>query len=442
MELFERSEPSARTPTGAPLAVRMAPRTLDELVGQDHLFAPGTVFRTLIDRDAFVSAILFGPPGTGKTAAARIIAARTGARVVRANATLVGVPELREIIRDARSDGRSGRRVLVLLDEIHHFNRTQQDVLLPEVEQGTIILVGMTTENPYYYVNQALLSRSVVMEFHALPEEAVRRVVQTALEDAERGLGAHGLRLAPDALDYLVHYADGDARRALNALELAATYLLGSGERRDISIEVLHSCVPAVAVRYDKSSDAHYDHISAFIKSVRGGDPDAVLYWMVKMLEGGEDPRFIVRRLIILASEDIGNADPFGLVLATAALQAVEFVGMPEAKLILSQTVTYLACAEKSNAATEALAAASEELRRGPVREVPAHLKDPSRDGAALGHGKGYRYPHSFPGGFVAQEYLPAPVVFYKPKNAGAEREIRRRLEQWRSIAAETKNRR
>jgi len=280
------------------------------------------------------------------------------------------------------------------------------------------------------------------MEFRALPEGAVRRVVQVALEDAERGLGAHELRLPPDALDYLVHYADGDARRALNALELAAAYLLGSGGRREISVELLRTCVPAVAVRYDKSSDAHYDHISAFIKSVRGGDPDAALYWMVKMLEGGEDPRFIVRRLIILASEDIGNADPFGLVLASAALQAVEFVGMPEAKLILSQVVTYLASAEKSNAATEALAAASEELRTGPVREVPAHLKDPHRDGAALGHGQGYRYPHSFPGGFVAQEYLPAHVVFYKPKDVGAEREIRRRLEQWRALAAETKNRR
>lgn len=433
MNLFENLE---NKNFELPLAVKFLPKDFDDFVGQEHIVSKGTVFRTLIEQDKLFSVILFGPSGSGKTSLAKIIAKKTKSKVLEHNSTLIGIPELKEIINQVRYYKNSfNQRTIVVLDEIHHFNRYQQDVLLPEVESGNIILVGITTENPFYYVNQALISRSIILEFKKLKEEDVKKIIFKILNDKEHGFGEKNLTIENDALDYILKYSDGDARKAINLLEVITTYLFATKkERYIITLDIIKQCFPQVSLKYDKSSDAHYDTISAFIKSLRGSDPDAALYWMMKMLHSGEDPRFIVRRMIILASEDIGNADPMSLVLATSALEAIEFVGMPESKIILSQLATYLATAPKSNASYEAMLNAEQEILSGEVRDVPNHLKDPTRDGEKLGHGKGYLYPHDFPNGIVSQEYLPKHKKFYFPKDVGYEKEIIKRLTQWQQI--------
>jgi len=406
---------------------------MDEFVGQKHLLAPGKALRRAIQAGRLASAVFYGPPGTGKTALARLAAQLAGARVVEMNAVSAGVAELRKVLETARYHLQRGERTLLILDEIHHFNRSQQDALLPAVEKGEVILVGLTTENPGFYVNAALLSRSTAYEFKPLSDEDLRALLGRAVSDAERGLGRRPVRIDPDAQDHLVRLSGGDARRLLNALEIAAaTTPAGPDGSVHVTLAVAEECIQRRAVRYDKVSDEHYDHISAFIKSMRGSDPDAAVYWMAKMLAAGEDPRFIARRILICACEDVGNADPQALILAAAALQAVELVGMPEARIPLAQAATYVACAPKSNAAYLAIGAALEEVEKGPRREVPLPLRDANLDRESRGHGKGYLYPHDHPGHFVSQQYMPEPKVFYQPSDQGFEKEIAKRLEDWR----------
>ncbi|MFN3551013.1 MAG: replication-associated recombination protein A [Endomicrobiia bacterium] len=421
MELFTKNK-------FLPLSARFLPKDFDEFVGQQHILGKNSVLRVLIENNKLFSLILFGPSGTGKSALAKLIAKKVDAEVFETNATTVGINELKKIINTTKY---SQKKVLVILDEIHHFNKYQQDVLLPEVENGNIILIGITTENPYYYVNQALLSRSFVAEFKKLSYEDLNIILNRVLEDKETGLKDHGLIIPKETLDYIIHYADGDARKMLNAIDIISSYAI-TKNIKEINLDIVKQIIPQISFKYDKSSDYHYDHISAFIKSVRGSDPDAALYWMEKMLLSGEDPRYIVRRLIILASEDIGNADPFALVLATSVLQAVEFVGMPEAEIILAQAVCYFACAEKSNASYEALQNVKEEIQKMPLKEVPEHLKDPHRDKETLGHAKGYLYPHDFEDGFVVQKYIDLNKHFYFPKDIGKEKELKQRLEKIR----------
>jgi putative ATPase len=412
------------------LSCRFLPESFDEFVGQQHLLLKDSVLRTLIEEDKLFSLIFYGPPGTGKTALAKLIAKKTNSEVIQTNATIFGIPEIKELINTIKHY-HGQKKFLLILDEIHHLNRHQQNVLLPEVEKGNIILIGITTENPFYYLNQALISRSFIAEFKKLSDEDIKTIIYRALTDKNKGLGNLNLTIDEDACEYIIHYADGDARKALNVLDLASTYLAKKGQK-NINLDIIKKCVPQVSLKYDKSSDYHYDHISAFIKSIRGSDPDAALYWMEKMLMAGEDPRYIVRRLIILAAEDIGNADPFALVLATSALEAVEFVGMPEAEIILAEVVCYLACAEKSNASYEALQNVKKDMETQHIQEVPQHLKDSHRDGEAFGHGKGYLYPHDYEGSFVVQKYMEQEKYFYFPKDIGKEKEIKQRLEKWR----------
>jgi len=342
-----------------------------------------------------------------------------------------GVADLKKAVETARMHLGSGKRTLLLVDEIHHFNRTQQDVLLPYVERGDVILIGLTTENPSFYVNAALLSRFTAFEFVPLPEENLAKILDFALKDSERGLGSYDLALDPEARAHLLKMAGGDARKLLNALELAAlTTPVGMDGKRRITLAVAEESIQRRSVRYDRSSDEHYDHISAFIKSMRGSDPDAALYWMAKMLEAGEDPRFIARRILICASEDVGNADFRALLVAGAAVHAVEFLGMPECRIPLAQAVTYIACAPKSNAAYLAIDAAQREAREGPRREVPLHLRDANMDAKSRGHGAGYKYAHDFPGHYVEQEYMPEPVEFYEPSEEGDEARMAKRLKE------------
>lgn len=438
MNLFDRLEKKQikNNSSNLPLASRFLPRSLDNFVGQEHILSKGALFRTLIEQDKIFSVILFGPSGTGKSAIAKLIAQKTQSEVFETNATIVGINELKEIIKEVKHyRPEAKKRLLIILDEIHHFNRYQQDVLLPEVEHGNIILIGLTTENPYYYVNQALISRSLVVEFKKLTDENIKQIILNLLTDEEIGLGKYKLKINDDVVKYIAKYADGDARKAINVVDIVTTYLLANKKGSVlIDMSTVKQILPKISLKYDKSSDYHYDTISAFIKSVRGSDPDAALYWMMKMLDSGEDPRYIVRRLIILASEDIGNADPFALVLATSALQAVEFVGMPEAKIILSQIVTYFASTEKSNASYEALHKVEQELKNSPIQEVPNHLKDSSRDGKFLGHGKGYLYPHNYNDSFVVQDYMQKHKIFYSPKEIGKEKDFKQRLEKWREM--------
>ncbi|MCS7227744.1 MAG: replication-associated recombination protein A [Endomicrobia bacterium] len=419
------------------LSAKFLPEDFDDFVGQQHIVGENSVLRKLIEQDKLYSLILYGPPGTGKTALAKLIAKKTQSEVVETNATVAGISELKDIIKMSKYHPRH-KKIVVIIDEIHHFNRYQQDVLLPEVENGGIILIGLTTENPYYYVNQALISRSFVAEFKKLTDEEVKIILKRAIEDKQKGLGEYMLSVEETVLEYIIKYADGDARKALNILDIISSYVIAKGERQ-IVLDLVKQYIPEVSFKYDKSSDYHYDHISAFIKSIRGSNPDAALYWMVKMLMSGEDPRYIIRRLIILASEDIGNADPFALVITTSALNAVEFVGMPEAEIILAQVVCYLACAEKSNASYEALQNVKEEIKKSPLQDVPQHLKDPHRDREGLGHGKGYLYPHDYKNSFVVQKYIDIAKYFYFPKDIGKEKEIKQRLEKWRQIIEQEK---
>lgn len=426
MDLFEGSQPplegigagdeSVRDARDAPLAYRMCPRTLEEYVGQGHILGPGKLLRRAIEADRVASIILYGPPGTGKTALARVIAHKTRASFTWLNAATAGLEELRGVIKRARADRAKGIRTILFLDEIHRFNKLQQDALLPDVEEGTLTLIAATVENPFFYVNSALLSRSQVFELKPLGRQEILSLLRAALADRERGLGSLDVSVEEDALEHLARMADGDARKALSALEIAVlTTAPDDKGRMVITRQVAEESIQKKAVLYDRKGDQHYDTISAFIKSMRGSDPDAALYYLAKMIYAGEDPRFIARRILICASEDVGNKDPMALVVATSALRAVEFVGMPEARIPLAQATIYVAKAPKSNASFMALEAALKDIREEETMEVPDHLKDSHYPGAKkLGRGEGYKYPHNYPGGVVEQEYLKKKKKYYK----------------------------
>jgi len=424
--------------SGRPLAARMRPRSLDEVVGQEHIIGPGTVLRTAIENDDLTSMIFWGPAGCGKTALAQVIADHTSCRFEPFSAVVSGVPEMRKVIQRAKELRRAtGRRTILFVDEIHRFNKAQQDALLPHVEDGTVILIGATTENPYFEVNSPLLSRSRIFRFEPLSDEHVRTLVERALADKERGLGGRNIRIDEDALNHIVDVAGGDARNALNALELAAKVAPRneSGERV-IDLKTAEQAIQKRVLKYDKDGDNHYDTISAFIKSMRGSDPDAAVYWLARMLAAGEDPKFIARRIVIQAAEDVGNADPMALVVATAAAEAVQFVGLPEAQIPLAQAAIYLACAPKSNACYIAINRANKDVTERKAPPVPKHLRGTGYPGAKeLGHGEGYLYPHDYPGHYVEQQYLPedaASGVYYEPTEHGHEAKFKRRLEQLR----------
>jgi putative ATPase len=394
----------------------MCPRNINEYVGQRHILGDSKLLRRAIEADRITSLILYGPPGTGKTALARIIAERTKAHFEWLNAATIGLDELRKVIQQARARKKQGNRTIVFLDEIHRFNKLQQDALLPDVEEGNIILVAATVENPFFYVNSTLLSRSQVFQLKPLEKEELLEIMRRAVNDKERGLGNLGIIADEDALSHIAEMSDGDARKALSALEIALlTTSPDSDGRIRITIKIAEESIQKKHIVYDKKGDQHYDTISAFIKSMRGSDPDAAIYYLAKMLYVGEDPRFIARRIVICASEDIGNADPMALVVATSALKAVEFVGMPEAKIPLAQATIYVAKAPKSNACYKAIEAAMEDVEKEQTMEVPDHLKDSHYPGAKkLGHGQGYKYPHDYEG-YVKQDYLPKKKKYYKP---------------------------
>ncbi|GAB4534151.1 MAG: AAA family ATPase [Anaerolineales bacterium] len=421
----------------APLAARMRPRTLDEYIGQEHILAPGKLLRRAIEADRlFSSIILWGPPGSGKTTLAQVIAHHTRAHFETISAVLSGVAELRRVIQEAGERRKYHRqRTILFVDEVHRWNKAQQDALLPHVENGTVLLIGATTENPYFEVNSALVSRSRIFQLYPLQPEHIHTLLERALHDPQRGYGQRNIQADAQALAHLVEVAGGDARNALNALELSveSTPPDNAGVIH-ITLEVAQESIQRRAVLYDKDGDAHYDTISAFIKSVRGSDPDAALYWLAKMLYAGEDPRFIVRRLLILAAEDIGLADPQGLVVANAAAQAFEYIGLPEGIFPIVEATLYLATAPKSNSTTHYFKAVQLLEARGKA-EVPTHLKDATRDGKALGHGKDYRYPHDAPQHFLPQQYLPRDLLgtyFYRPSGQGYEAEVASRLQRWR----------
>ncbi|TFH36554.1 MAG: AAA family ATPase [Anaerolineales bacterium] len=436
MDLFDHAMQD-RIAQEAPLAARMRPRTLDEFQGQEEIVGDGRLLRRAIKADRlFASIILWGPPGTGKTTLAMIIANTTQSHFDTISAVLAGKPELRKLIQEALDRRKLyGKRTILFVDEVHRWNKAQQDALLPLVENGTLTLIGATTENPYFEVIGALVSRSRIFQLRSLDDQDVERVLQRALQDQERGFGKRKIEFKPEALEHIVRVASGDARNALNALELAVeTTSPDEAGVVQISLAVAQESIQRRAVLYDKDGDAHYDTVSAFIKSVRGSDPDAALYWLAKMLYAGEDPRFILRRLLILASEDIGLADPLGLVVAAAALQSFEFIGLPEGVYPIVEATLYLATAPKSNSAGAYFKAYQLLEQRGIV-QVPSHLQDSNRDAAALGHGEGYEYPHNHTEHHVGQGYLPLELLgtyFYRPSDQGYELEVEKRLERWR----------
>jgi putative ATPase len=436
MDLFDHAM-QEKMKDDAPLAARMRPRTLDEYVGQEHIIGPGKLLRRAIEADRlFSSIILWGPPGTGKTTLSQVIANRTRSHFETLSAVLAGKAELKVVIDAAQERRRLyQKKTTLFVDEVHRWNKAQQDALLPHVENGTILFIGATTENPYFEVIGALVSRSRVFQLLPLTSEQTGRILDMALADKQRGYGDRRVTLDPDARAHLVDVSGGDARNALNALELAVESTPpGPDGVVTVTTEVAQESIQRRAVLYDKDGDAHYDTISAFIKSVRGSDPDAALYWLAKMLYAGEDPRFILRRLIILSGEDIGLADPLGLVVAASAMQAFTFIGLPEGVYPIVEATLYLATAPKSNSATSYFKA-FEQIEQKGVGSVPDHLKDNNRDAAALGHGAGYVYPHMEPGHFTPQQYLPTELLgtyFYKPSEEGYEAQAKSRLEQWR----------
>ena len=420
--------------TEAPLAARMRPRTLDEVAGQEHIIGRDKLLYRAIKADKISSVIFYGPPGTGKTTLAKVIASTTSAEFTQINATVAGKKDMEEVVAKAREiQGMYGKRTILFIDEIHRFNKAQQDYLLPFVEDGTVILIGATTENPYFEVNGALLSRSIIFELKPIPMEAVRELLKKAVYDTDRGMGAYGAVIEEDALDFLADISGGDARHALNAIELG---IMSTGRRQDgrihITLDVAQECIQKRAARYDKSGDNHYDTISAFIKSMRGSDPDAAVYYLARMLYAGESVAFVARRIMICAAEDVGNADPQALVVATNASLAVERIGMPEAQIILAQAAAYVASAPKSNAASAGIFAAMEEVGRTGNLPIPTHLQDAHYKGAAkLGRGTGYKYAHDYPNNYVKQQYLPYELdgkEFYKPSGNGYEAKIREHM--------------
>ena len=419
----------------SPLASRMRPTTLDEVVGQKHIIGKDKLLYRAIKADKLSSLIFYGPPGTGKTTLAKVIANTTSAEFKQINATVAGKKDMEEVVKEAKDlQGMYGKKTILFIDEIHRFNKGQQDYLLPFVEDGTIILIGATTENPYFEVNGALISRSSIFELKSLEKEDVKELLMRALTDQVKGLGSFHAQIDADALDFLADVAGGDARNALNAIELG---VLTTDRSEDgiihITLDVASECIQKRVVNYDKKGDNHYDIISAFIKSMRGSDPDAAVFYLAKMLYAGEDVKFIARRIMICASEDVGNADPMALTVAVAAAQAVERIGMPESQIILSQAVTYVASAPKSNSATNAIFAANEAVRKYKTT-VPSHLQDSHYKGAQrLGHGIGYKYAHNYPDHYVDQQYLPDEIKdarFYEPGELGYEKQIRERLQK------------
>ena len=413
-----------------PLALRMSPTTLEDYIGQSSIVGDGKLLRRAIEADSLQSVIFYGPSGCGKSALAKIIATKTKAYFEKANAVLIGINDIRKILESAKNRlSMSGKRTILMLDEIHHFNRSQQDALLPDVERGIIILIGITTENPFFYINSAILSRTTVFEFKKHTNADLLKILDNSITNKEKGFGNLNIKITDEAKQHLINFSNGDARRLLNAVEIGvlSTNPNSNGVRL-FDLKVAEESIQKRTVVYDRSGDQHYDHISAFIKSMRGSDPDATVYWMAKMLVAGEDPRFIARRIIICASEDVGNADSRALTLSVAAMQAVEFLGMPEAQIILAQAATYVATAPKSNSAVVAINQAIEEVKNGKHRDVPNHLKDASLDGEKFGHGYGYKYPHNYPNHYIKQEYMKNPVKFYVPSDQGYEVKINERI--------------
>ena len=432
--------PAAKPPASQPLAARMRPRTLPEIVGQEHLTAPGALLPRLIATNRFGSLIFYGPPGCGKTSFAEVIARETKSRFVRINAVMSNVAELREILTTARRTSSDLGPTLLFIDELHRFNKSQQDLLLPDVEEGHVRLIGATTHNPGFYVNPPLLSRSHLFRLEPLATGAVAGVLKRALVDTERGLGARGCTADDAVLADLAVLCDGDLRRALNSLEVI---VLSLPEKSAITSAELEAFARERRIRYDADEDEHYDTISAFIKSCRGSDPDAAMYWLAKMLAGGEDPRFIARRLVILASEDVGLADALALPLAVAAHQACEFVGLPEAEYALAHATLHIACAPKSNSITLALAAAKSVVSTQPMQAVPLPIRDKGGQASKrAGHGKGYRYSHDYPENISGQDYLEKPLELYVPKTLGPEAKIAERLARWKALKADLQSKR
>ncbi len=440
-DLFEPMREKRRA-ASMPLAARMRPHTLDQFAGQCHILGPGKLLRRMIEADRLTSLIFYGPPGTGKTTLAHLIAEHTQCHFVEMNAAAVGVKDVRVALDEAKHRlGDSGKRTVLFLDEIHRFNKAQQDILLGDVELGLIILVGATTENPFFSVNSALVSRSQIFQFEPLTEPEIGSIVRSAVSDKERGYGNLPLDVRPEAIAHWVRVSDGDARRALTALEIA---VLSGGKREEntggkivIDLETAQESIQRKAVVYAADGDEHFDAASALIKSMRGSDPDAAIYWLARMLHAGEDPRFIARRIAILASEDIGNADPAALILAAAMVQVVEFIGLPEAQLTLAQAVAYMACSPKSNAATVAIGEAMGDVENNRTVPVPRHLRDSHYAGAKqLGH-TGYQYAHDSPEGYVPQEYLGVDKTYYRPTDRGKEAVFRQYLAKLEAIRRE-----
>jgi len=432
MDLFDSRSSRARRVT-QPLADRMRPRTLDEFIGQEHLLGAGKMLREIVNAGELKSLILWGPPGSGKTTLAQILANAAGASCVHFSAVTSGVKDLKKIIQEAEDLHGIGKATVLFVDEIHHFNKSQQDNFLPHVERGTLTLIGATTENPSFEVISPLLSRCQVLVLNPLSTADIERIIDAALKDSERGLGAWKLTLTPEAREFLIQQSQGDARVALNALETAAT--LARKNRKDIDLSEVQEALQKKTLRYDKAGEEHYNVISAFIKSLRGSDPDAALYWMMRMIEAGEDPLFIARRMIIFASEDIGNADPQALQVAVAAKDAVHFVGLPEGRIPLAQAVTYLATAPKSNASYKAMLAAASDVQAQGALPVPLHLRNaPTPLMEKLGYGKNYKYAHNFPDHIVEQQHMPKELEgrkYYSPAESGHENQIKQRLQNW-----------